>query len=219
VGDPAIFDIDTFPALRALEQGWETICAEIDPMLAHLEQLPNLRDISPDQKRIATDDRWKSFVLYGFGARSERHAALCPETMRLVEQVPGLESAWFSILLPGYHVPEHRGITKGLVTSLLGVHVPEKRDMCWIRIGDETLHYEDGRCIVFDDTVAHEIYNQTDQIRVVLIVDFRRPLRPLGRAFNELFLWVFKRTGYVTEAKKLYLDWEDRFHAFLEQRP
>jgi dTDP-4-amino-4,6-dideoxygalactose transaminase len=212
VGDGELYTSATFPALAALEASWRTIRAEIDPVLERVEALPRLQDLSPDQARIATDDRWRTFVLYGFGFRAHRNCALCPETTRLVEAVPGLESAWFSILLPGYRIPEHRGITKGLLTSLLGVKLPERRDRCAIRVGREVLHYEEGRSIVFDDTTPHEIWNDTDQPRVVLIVDFRRPMRPLGRLFNAVFLWGFKQTGYVKEARARYHAWEDLFH-------
>jgi dTDP-4-amino-4,6-dideoxygalactose transaminase len=212
VGDGPLFESATFPAIAALEASWRTIRTEIEPLLEDPERLPRLQDLSPDQARIATDDRWRTFPLYAFGYRAQRNCALCPETARLVEAVPGLESAWFSILLPGYRIPEHRGITKGLLTSLLGVKLPDRRDRCAIRVGSRILHYQEGRSIIFDDTHPHEIWNDTDQQRVVLIVDFRRPLRPLGRLFNDAFLWAFKRTGYVKEARQRYAVWEDAFH-------
>ncbi len=219
IGDPHVFETSLFPSIATLEANFRTIRDEVAPMLELMDRLPLIQDLSPDQARIANGDLWRSFVLYGFGKRADRNCALLPQTANLVAQVPGLESAWFSILLPGYRIPKHRGITKGLITALIGVKVPEKRDMCGIRIEDEVFHYEDGQSIVFDDTIDHEIWNDSDEMRVVLIVDFRRPMRLWGRAFNEIFLAGFKRTGYVREAYGLFAEWDDDFHAFLAADP
>ena len=61
--------------------------------LSDKSALPPLRLISPDHSRIAIDDRWKSFILWGYGLRSEENCARCPETARLLERVPGLMTA------------------------------------------------------------------------------------------------------------------------------
>lgn len=213
VGNPAIFDAGVFPAVRELERQWPTLRAEIDAVLVDLERLPGLGDISPDQRRIATDERWKAFVFYGFGFHSDLNCARCPETRRLLEAIPGLENAWLSILAPGYHVPSHTGITKGLINCLLGLKVPRPPGSSRIRIGDEVRAFTEGEAIVFDDTVSHEVWNESEGERVVLLASFRRPMRLPGRLLNTLFLAAFKQTGYVREAVALFRDWEARFYA------
>jgi len=212
VGNPAIFDTRVFPAVCELERRWRTIRAEIDAVMVDLERLPGLGDISPDQRRIATDDRWKAFVFYGFGFRSDFNLARCPETRRLLDAIPGLENAWLSILEPGYHVPSHSGITKGLINCLLGLKVPSPPGSSRIRVGDQVRAFAEGEAIVLDDTVTHEVWNEGQEPRVVLLASFHRPMRRPGRLLNAIFLAAFKRTAYVRDAVTLFREWEARFY-------
>ena len=213
VGNPAFFDTRVFPAAQALEANWRAIRAEIDAVLLDMERLPGLAELSPDQKRIAPDERWRAFVFYGFGFLADRNLARCPETARVLAGIPGIESAWLSIHAAGYHVPLHAGITKGLINCLLGLKVPDPPGSCRIRVGDETRAFAEGKALIIDDTVPHEVWNDAAQPRVVLLVSFRRPMRRAGRLLNTLFLAAFKRTGYVREAIGFFREWEARFYA------
>jgi beta-hydroxylase len=217
VGDRPVLDTEFFPSLAAMEADWRLIRAELDQVLKDREQLAPLQKISPDQMNIAKGDSWKAFMFYGFGWRSERNCRRCPETARLLESVPGLQSAWYSILAPGYHVPPHRGITKGIIRVHLGLIVPDDRENCYMRVGDETLHWEEGKCFVFDDTYKHEVLNNTDQERVVLLFDMDRPMRLPGRLVGQSFVWGIKRTGYFKDAKRNQAAWEDSLAETMEQ--
>jgi aspartate beta-hydroxylase len=46
---------------------------------------------------------------------------------------------------------------------------------CAIRVSDHTEHWQEGRCMVFDDSYEHEAWNHTDEDRIVLIVDLWHP--------------------------------------------
>ena len=91
----------------------QEMASELDVLLQRRSSLPLFQEISPDQKRISPDDLWRTVVLWGFGDRSELICDLCPKTAAGLSKVPGLNSAFFSILAPGKHIPRHRGITKG----------------------------------------------------------------------------------------------------------
>jgi beta-hydroxylase len=215
IGDAAVFDVACLPALRELERHWHEIRDEVDAELRELDELPALRELSRDQSRIAADPSWKAFVFHGFGFRSELNRSRCPRTSRLLDAVPGLENAWLSILGPRYHVPEHRGITKGMLNCLVGLRVPGPPGASRIRIGSEWRAFAEGRAILFDDTVPHEVWNDAPSERVVLLVSVRRPLRWPGRLLNALFLAAFKRTAYVREAVATFRGWEERRRATL----
>ena len=58
-----------------------------------------------------------------------------------------------------------------------------------------------GETLVFDDTYRHEVWNDTDETRVVLLVQFGRPLRLPGSAIARLFLWGIRRSPFVREAR------------------
>ena len=210
VGDAPVYAAGEFPFLAPIEEAWLQIRAELDRLMPHREQLPAFHQISRDQTRISTGDHWKVFILYGFGMAIERNCAVCPETARVLRQVPGLQSAWFSILAPRYHIPPHRGVTKTILRAHLGLITPERREHCRMRVRDQIVTWQPGKIVVFDDFNYHEVWNDTDEERVVLIVDFNRPMKPLGRMLNAAFIWGLKRTAFFKEPLRNLKNWDER---------
>lgn len=209
-GDPAFFEPSRFPWTYHLETNWQVIRKELDQILEHREALPNFQDISEDQTAITTDDNWKTYFLYGFGYKAEQNCARCPETTKLIEQVPGMKTAFFSILSPGKHIPAHRGPYKGVMRYHLGLKVPEPAEQCRIRVDDEVRHWEEGKSLMFDDTHEHEVWNETDGERVVLFMDVVRPLDPPMNTINELILKLISLSPFVQNAKENQEQWERR---------
>lgn len=210
VGNPPIFDPKDFPWAQTLEEHTPVIRQELEQIMQQPELLPNFQEISSDQIAITRDDGWKTYFLYGMGYKAERNCARCPETSRLIEQVPGMKTAFFSILSPGKHIPPHRGLYKGFLRYHLALIVPEPKDACWIRVDNQIAHWEEGKSLMFDDTYEHEVRNDTDSTRVVLFMDVVRPLRFPFNLMNELIIQLVKRSGYVQQAKKNQEAWEAR---------
>lgn len=211
VGDPATFDPALFPFTARLEANWRVIRRELEGVLAHRNAIPAFQDISPDQSRISKGDSWKTFWLRGFGSESAVARTMCPRTCDLLDTISGVETALFSILEPGTYIPPHRGVYKGLINYHLGLIVPRARGRCRMRVGDAVLFWEEGKSIVFDDTNQHEVWNETREQRVVLMIQFRRPLRPPGEQLSHLFLRALRLTPYITEAHENQARWEQRF--------
>jgi len=103
VGDTPIFAASLFPWIAQLEARWPEIRAEVGALLARTEGIPPLAEISPDHRRIAPPGKWRSFFLWGYGYRNEENIARCPKTAGAVAAIPGLNSAFFSILAPVRH--------------------------------------------------------------------------------------------------------------------
>ena len=200
-----------FPWVARLEAAWQEVRAELDEVLRHRDDLPNFQDISTDQATITDDDRWKTFFLYGFGFKSETNCARCPETTRLIESVPGMKTAFFSILAPGKRIPAHRGPWKGVLRYHLALMVPEPASACGIRVGDDVAHWEEGKSLLFDDSYEHEAWNDTDGTRVVLFMDVLRPLRFPASALNKAVIKAVSMSPFITDAKKKHQAWERRF--------
>ena len=100
---------ETFDWIRELESHWTTIRSELDEVLSYRDELPNFQDISVDQASITDDDGWKTYFFSGYGFKSEANRARCPKTTELLDQVPGLTTAFFSILSPHKRIGAHRG--------------------------------------------------------------------------------------------------------------
>ncbi len=210
VPDTPVLDGALFPWGEAFETDWRAIRAELDAMLEFRDRLPRFQDISPDQTNISPDDNWRALVLFGFGVPSERVCRRCPETTRLLESVPGLQTAFFSILAPGKHVPRHRGITKGLVRCHLGLKIPEQRENCRMEVGGVNCVWEEGRTLFFDDTCHHEVWNETNEERAVLLFDFERPMTRRGRVVTRTLLSLLRTSAYFKDAQRNQLQWEER---------
>lgn len=213
VGDMPVLDKSLFPHIKPLEDNWRVIRAELDSILEHRDAVPLFHELSSDQKRVSKGDMWRTFVMYGFGNRSEKNCARAPETARLLAQVPHLQTAWFSILTPRSDIPPHRGVTKGILRCHLGLIVPKDRENCTIRVDDQVMQWQEGEAFVFDDTYEHEVRNDTDEGRVVLLFDFDRPMRLCGRVLNKSFVTLLKLTAYYQEPKQRMQTFEDRFEA------
>jgi aspartyl/asparaginyl beta-hydroxylase (cupin superfamily) len=93
----------------------------------------------------------------------------------------------------------------------LGLLIPEPAEQCGIRVDTETRHWAEGQSMIFDDTYEHEAWNDTDKTRVVLFVDFVRPLRAPARWLNALVLWAIAYSPFISDAKRRHNDWEKRF--------
>ncbi|MBL9076656.1 MAG: aspartyl/asparaginyl beta-hydroxylase domain-containing protein [Planctomycetes bacterium] len=118
------------------------------------------------------DERgWRYYALLGTPAASAAHRRRCPATTAVCAAVPGLVNAGFSRFLPGTHLYPHRGELAAVLRCHLGLVVPAGDAA--IRFGAETRRWQEGRCLVFDDTFEHEAWNHTAAPRDVLIVTFR----------------------------------------------
>ncbi len=208
IGDQPVFDRSVFPWIEDLEGNWQCVRTELNDVLQNVDGLPSFHQVSPYQKRISKGDNWKTFVLYVFGDRFEPNCQRCPQTARLLEQVPGLRNAGFSILAPHYHIPPHRGPTNGIVRIHLALKIPRESGRCWIRVDDRVLHWKEGECLVFDDFYEHEVQNNTDEERVVLFFDVDRPMRLPGRLLTQSLINSLKYTGYVRDPMKNLYEWE-----------
>ena len=95
---------------------------------------------------------------------------------------------FFSLLKPGTHLPAHTGVSNVRTIIHLPLIVPEG---CEFRVGGETRRWEEGKAWAFDDTIDHEAWNRSDQMRAILIFDVWNPYitaeeRDLLRAFYAL---------------------------------
>jgi beta-hydroxylase len=213
VEDKPVLGRKGFGFLQPFEDNWQTIKAELDEVLKFRDAVPAFQEISPDQKKISKGDSWKTFILFGFGQKLEKNCLLTPETAKLLGQVPNIQSAWFSILAPGYHIPAHRGVTKGILRCHLGLIIPKQAEKCRMRVADEICVWQPGELFVFDDTYDHEVWNETKDERVILLFDFDRPMRFWGRFVNKTFLRLMRFTAYYQEPKKNLQTFEERFAA------
>jgi aspartyl/asparaginyl beta-hydroxylase (cupin superfamily) len=212
VGDHPVFDSEKFNWTALLENNWAVIRKELESILAYHPYFPNVQDIQQEQKIINRDNNWKTFFLYGLGNKASLNCCSCPVTTSLVEQIPGMKTAFFSILSPNKHIPAHKGIFKGIIRSHLGLIIPGKPGDCVMRIEKENIIWQQGKVVVFDDTYEHEVWNNTNETRVVLLVDVVRPYKFPLSFINNCIIHLIGNSSYAKEATKNHRLWEESFY-------
>jgi aspartate beta-hydroxylase len=204
---PAIefFDRSDFPWLDAFEVATNEIREELVEVLADTEAdceiVPyvDYTDGLPlDQWRsLNRSKQWGAYYLIKNGVRINDHLARCPKTAALLAaaplaDVPGeAPTAFFSLLQPRTRIPPHTGVTNTRVVVHVPLIVPSG---CGFRVGAETRSWVPGRAWVFDDTIEHEAWNESDAPRAILLIDAWNPfLTQTERA------WVRVATAAVSD--------------------
>jgi aspartyl/asparaginyl beta-hydroxylase (cupin superfamily) len=168
-----IRDVQEFPFCKMLEENYEVIRKEFEALAAeHLVAWP---------ERYLCKKGWDVFGLYAFNNRLEENCAKCPETARLLASIPGMTTAMFSCLQPRTHIRPHIGYfqySNYILRAHLGIKVPEG---CALIVNGVTQTWQNGKSFVFDDTFRHEAYNKSDELRVVLMIDFKYEGDPKDR--------------------------------------
>jgi aspartate beta-hydroxylase len=183
--DQAWFEREQFPYLATLESATDMIREELLGVLADDDGLTPYVDM-PDAAPAAAmwgalnhSPAWSGYHLYRHGERVDAHCARCPRTVALLESLPLMRIAdhapeiLFSVLKPCTRIPPHTGVINGRLTVHLPLIVPENCGA--LRAGDEQRPWRIGECLVFDDSFVHEAWNDSDQTRVVLLLDAWNP--------------------------------------------
>jgi aspartate beta-hydroxylase len=184
---PAIpfFERAEFPWLAALEARTDVIREELAAALAadrdrftpYINYLPG--EPVNQWQELNRSTRWSTFHLWRGGAAVPEGLARCPETGKALAALPLVDigglcpNAMFSALAPKTRIPPHNGETNARLVAHLPLVIP---DGCAIRVGFEERRWTLGEVLVFDDTIEHEAWNESDELRVVLIFDLWNPL-------------------------------------------
>ena len=195
---PAFFDVDaTYPSLRALDGGFEEIRGELEEVLASGVTIPDYHEIDERQhivSKVGDPARhWQVFALKAIAGEPVENQRRCPRTTALLQQIPGVTTAFFSILSPGKSIPVHCGPYVGRLRYHLPLIVPTVRPPS-MRVKDTTVVWEEGKSILFDDSLEHEIYNDSPDRRVVLLVDVIRPMPLPWSLLNQVAWRIFRHS-------------------------
>jgi aspartyl/asparaginyl beta-hydroxylase (cupin superfamily) len=179
----SFFERTDFPWLDAIEASTGAIRDEFLAVLDGEEGFTPYLTYRNDQPlnqwaELNNSPRWSAFHLIKDGKPEAANAARCPATMAALARAPQPEqagrtpSAMFSLLKPRTRIPPHTGVSNVRLVTHLPLIVPEG---CGFRVGNETREWVPGQAWVFDDTIEHEAWNESDKLRVVLIFDIWHP--------------------------------------------
>ncbi|MEQ1639730.1 MAG: aspartyl/asparaginyl beta-hydroxylase domain-containing protein [Novosphingobium sp.] len=178
------FDRRHFAWLAGLEAQTAAIRAELIALLDDpgeaLRPYVRIEEGAPESKWSKLDHSldWGACFLWEHGVPNLPVHQRCPVTAATLDQLPLLRipgrgpAAFFSILRPRSHIPPHHGVTNTRAIVHLPLIVPPG---CSFRVGAETREWVEGAAFAFDDTIEHEAWNNSDDLRAVLILDAWNP--------------------------------------------
>ncbi len=184
---PAIqfYEREEFPWVSAIEEATDDIRSELQGLLTDSrEKFSPYLTHAPDEplrqwKELNQSRRWSALFLYKDGERQESNAGRCPKTLAALEKAPIVKiphrgpTSLFSLLEPKTRIPPHTGTSNTRLTVHLPLIVPPH---CGFRVGTQIREWHPGKLLIFDDTIEHEAWNDSDGERVILIFDIWNPL-------------------------------------------
>ncbi|MBS1647506.1 MAG: aspartyl/asparaginyl beta-hydroxylase domain-containing protein [Bacteroidetes bacterium] len=123
---------------------------------------------------VAKVNTWKTVSLKTWNVEIYEHHKYFPETLKIIQSIPGLVSASFNLLEPHGHIVPHCGDTNGIFRCHLGLSIPGTTPACGFRVKNEWRSWEEGALLVFVDANNHEAINNTSDNRFIFLFDVVR---------------------------------------------
>jgi len=178
----AFYDTALFDWVDKLEAAYPALRAEALAALESGEGASPYVQVEghlPDRTHTLTNNpSWSAFRFWENGQFFKANAARCPATIDAIGHLPlpfikdRSPMAIFSILEPQTHIPPHNGMLNTRLICHLPLIVP---DTCRLRVGNHTRLVEEGKVLIFDDSIEHEAWNDSDEVRVILLFEIWRP--------------------------------------------
>ncbi|KAF0185984.1 MAG: hypothetical protein FD163_652 [Hyphomonadaceae bacterium] len=179
------FDVSCFEWVKEMEAQTDAILEELQAALVNRKDgfTPYIQYL-PGQPvnqwaELNHSDRWTTLPLWLGGKKYEENIAACPKTFEALSNadladIDGLcPNAIFSALAPHTEIPPHNGETNARLVAHLPLIVP---DNCVFKCGFDERPWIKGEIFAFDDSIEHAAYNNSDELRVVLLFDIWNPL-------------------------------------------
>ena len=193
--------IRLFPVLAELKKSHDKIKADLQYLLSHHEAIPALHEVHPRDLFVA-GRAWRTFLLKIWGHEIKENIAAVPDTYAAISRIPGVHSALFSILAGGAEIVPHRGSAAGVIRFHYPLIVPTEPEKCWIEIGGHHFFWKEGEPLVFDDTREHWVKNETEETRVVLIIDFNADMPFPVNLYTNLRYNLIRRSAEVVAVRE-----------------
>ena len=182
-GQPVLDAAEHFPGAARFAAAWPQLRDEALAVAKQLQKVPRFHDIMPEQAEISANDGrdWRMYILQAYGVAEQSRMAACPTLAALVRQNPEVLSASFSFMAPGKHIPPHRGPFRGITRFYMGLIMPrlaDGRPAAVLTVDGQEYRVAEGEWMVWDDTFVHEVRNDGNSVRCVLLLDVWRRHMP-----------------------------------------
>ncbi|MGC4804948.1 aspartyl/asparaginyl beta-hydroxylase domain-containing protein [Micromonospora sp. DT233] len=189
-----------FPESRRLEAQFDALKAEVEALMER-RSIPKYGNFDPVRAAQVSED-WRLYYAYMFGKSNELARRDLPTLLAFAESTPNVVNAMISVLEPGVALPAHQDPYFGFLRYHLGIRIP-RVDPPHITLDGQQYTWKEGEGVVLDVSFEHEVLNDTAEPRVIVIVDFRRPMGFFAGLLNRYCLMLKRKWApqFVDAAK------------------
>jgi aspartyl/asparaginyl beta-hydroxylase (cupin superfamily) len=156
------YDTSHFPFVKILEDNWKLFLSEFN----------SVQEKSfPYSEYDLYDGEWDVLHFMFFAENNLKTKKSCPKSWDIIKKIPGIYNASYSILRYSTDIKPHTGFSDKLLRCHLGLKIPTS---CALIVEDESQTWEEGKCLIFDDTKIHSAYNHSVEDRVILLLDIEK---------------------------------------------
>ena len=181
---------DTFKerdSVKELLDNFEEVQQEL--LLAARYATPIQGDLFFDED-ITNDGKWHKFILKWYSRPTPNARIQCPKTLGILERHKDIRLAMVSCLEPNARIEAHEGPWRGSVRVHIGLKPPNRTD-CYTMAAGQSVFWQDGQVLAFDDTYEHSVQNNTIYPRIILFLDVERRMKTWHSKF---LVWFLNRT-------------------------
>jgi len=212
---PEFLNLDKyFPKHKKFENNYDTYKNEIENFI-NKEGVKNIkltRDsfgganeyIGSDIKKNenGTETGWRLMTLKVGDEITGKCSEYLPNIAKILKNTPEVISCVLSILEPGVMIPIHVGYYKGIIRYMLPLVVPDDKENCFLWVNGIKYSWTAGEGVLWDDIYPHKVYNNTNQVRILLYMDIIRPIDGLLGKLNLTILKLIKNSKIVKDEIK-----------------
>jgi hypothetical protein len=154
--------------IRQLESSFNFIESEILSVIENLQKFPDSDALTNE------NGLWSYFPFYNKnGAPISQAHESCPSISKLLQNLDlnnVMGFTFISGLSKKANISPHCGSTSLRKRYHLGVKIPAGKK-CRIRVGRDWIFWEKGKAFSFYDSIEHEVINDSDNLRILFIID------------------------------------------------
>jgi beta-hydroxylase len=192
IGNEPFYSPELLPECRILSNNWKIFREEA------LKSYKSYNTIKGDlfftNNLVNKESEWTKLYIKWHSDIDKTALNKCPESCKIIEKIPGVKIAMFSVLSPHSKINAHSGLYKGCLRYHLGLSTPNSEE-CYIVVDKKKYSWKDGEGILIDDTFEHWVVNDTDQVRIILFCDIIRPMNNFGNKLNHFLI---NNLGHLT---------------------
>ena len=194
VANRALYRDTLLPSAKILTKNWKIFR---DEALSSYKTYTTIKNDMFFESIVEKEEEWTKLYIKWHSDLDPIAMQKCPKSCKIIESLPDVKVAMFSVLAPGAKILPHCGPYKGCLRYHLGLSIPDSSN-CFININNKKYHWKDGEGILLDDTYEHWVENNTDKPRIILFCDIVRPMTFLGKYLNK---FIMKTCGHLTSRK------------------